>query len=172
MKDGYRITLAKPEHLAALSAIERAAANVFPEGMIPEAVKDYVLSLDEFNNALAQKTLWVAITSDQQPVGFALATVDECSKSANLAELDVDPTHQQKGIGKALVQTVINWARQEGLQSLSLTTFSNVRWNAPFYEKMGFRQLSRPELSSALHGALTKEAELGLKNRVAMRLEF
>jgi len=172
MEKGYRIEPAKPEHIAALPAIERAAADVFPEGMIPDQVKGYVLSIDEFENAMAKKHLWVAVTADNQPIGFALVTVNTSSESAMLAELDVDPDHQQKSLGTALVQTVIQWARQENIRHLSLTTFSNVPWNALFYEKMGFRRLSRNELTATLVAILVKEDELGLKNRVAMQFDF
>jgi hypothetical protein len=35
METGYQIVMSKPEHLAALPRIERAAAEIFPEGMIP-----------------------------------------------------------------------------------------------------------------------------------------
>lgn len=170
--NGYSVEPAKREHLALLPAIERAAANVFPEGMIPDEAKDYVLSLEEFENALAQKQLWVAITPDNQPVGFAMVTVNAGGESALLAELDVDPDHQQKGLGRALVQTVIEWARKEGIKQLSLTTFCNVPWNAPFYEKMGFRRLSRNELTATLVAFLDKEDKLGLKDRVAMQLDL
>lgn len=172
MEKGYRIEPAQPDHLAALSAIERAAADVFPEGMIPDEAKDSILSLEEFEKALAKKHLWVAVTADNQPVGFAMVTLNTSGESAMLAELDVDPAHQQQGLGTALVQTVIMWARQKGFQHLLLTTFSNVPWNAPFYEKMGFRRLSRNKLTAALVAILNKEDELGLKNRVAMKLDL
>jgi GNAT superfamily N-acetyltransferase len=170
MEINYQIILAKPEHLAALPQIERAAAEVFPEGMIPDEVKDYVLSLDDFENALAKNQLWIAVTMDNNPVGFAVAIAK--GKSAMLAELDVDPEHQRQGLGRKLVQTVINWAREEGFNNLNLTTFSNIPWNAPFYEKMGFRRLRGVELTADLITALDREAELGLKDRVAMQIEL
>lgn len=172
MESCYFIEPAKPEHLSALPAIERAAAEIFPVGMIPDKVKDFVLSLEEFEKALAKKHLWVAITADNQPVGFAMIRVNAGGKSAILAELDVDPAHQQKGLGKALVQKVIMWARENGFQQLFLTTFSNVPWNAPFYEKVGFRSLSRNELTPTLVTFLDKEDKMGLKNRVAMQLDI
>lgn len=170
IEKGYQVMPAKPEHLPALPGIERAAAEIFPAGMIPEAVKNYVLTLKDFENALANKLLWTAVTLDNQPVGFTLVLAKD--KSAMLAELDVDPKHQQKGLGSNLVQTVIKWARQKGFNHLTLTTFSNVSWNAPFYEKFGFRRLEEAELTTDLIAALAKEAELGLKNRVAMQLEL
>jgi GNAT superfamily N-acetyltransferase len=170
MEKGYQIVMAKPEHLAALPRIERTAAEIFPEGMIPDEVKDYVLTLEDFEKALAKNQLWIAVTLDNNPVGFAMVLAKD--KSAMLAELDVDPEHQRKGLGRNLVQTVINWAREKGYDHLTLTTFSNVPWNAPFYEKMGFRRLLRAELSVDLIAALAKEAELGLKNRIAMLIEL
>jgi GNAT superfamily N-acetyltransferase len=172
MENDYRIELAKPEHLVALPAIERAAADIFPAEMISDEAKDYVLSPEEFEKASAKKHLWVAITADNQPVGFALVRVNVSGKSVMLAELDVDPAHQQKGLGTAMVQTVIKWARQKGFQHLLLTTFSNVPWNAPFYGKIGFRRLSRNELTANLVAILDREDELGLKNRVAMQLDL
>jgi GNAT superfamily N-acetyltransferase len=172
MENDYQIILARPEHLVALPAIERSAADIFPEEMISDEARDYVLSPEEFEKALAKKHLWVAITADNQPVGFALVTVNASAsgKSGMLAELDVDPAHQQKGLGTAMVQTVINWAREEGFNHLALTTFSNVPWNAPFYEKMGFRRLHESELTVELIAALDCEAKLGLKDRVAMQI--
>ena len=170
MENNYLIALARPEHLAALPRIENAAAECFPAGMIPDQVKNFVLTLEDFENALAKNHLWTAVTLDDQPVGFALVLVKD--KSAMLAELDVDPEHQRQGLGRKLVQTVIDWAREEGYHSLTLTTFSNVPWNAPFYEKLGFRRLQETELTANITVALAREAELGLKDRVAMRLEI
>lgn len=170
MENDYQIMLARPVHLAKLPRIESAAAEIFPEDMIPAEVKDYVLTLEEFESALAKNHLWTAVTLDNQPVGFAFVLVK--GKSAMLAELDVDPEHQRKGIGRKLVQAVINWARGEGFKNLTLTTFRNVPWNAPFYEKMGFRPLNEAELTVELVAALDKEEKLGLKDRVAMQLEL
>jgi GNAT superfamily N-acetyltransferase len=168
MENDYQIMLARPEHLIALPQIERAAAEIFPAEMIPDEVKNYVLTLEEFENAQAKNQLWAAVTLDNQPVGFVMALVK--GKSVMMAELDVDPEHQRKGLGRKLVQTVINWAREEGFKHLTLTTFSNVPWNAPFYEKMGFRRLHGSELTADLVAALDREAELGLKDRVAMQI--
>ena len=170
MNREYHIVQAQPEHLHVLTSIERAAAEIFPEGMIPDEVKDYVLSMEDFEKALDKNQLWTAITSNNQPVGFAMALVND--EFAMLAEIDVDPDHQQKGLGKALVQTVIEWARSEGFKRLSLTTFNNVAWNAPFYERMGFRRLHSNELTANLAAILEKEEELGLKDRVAMQIEL
>ena len=166
----YRIEPAKKEHLNALPPIERAAAEIFPDNMIPEEVKDYVLSLAELAVAQTEQRLWVALDPNSHPVGFAMASISE--ETAMLAEIDVHPDHQQKGLGRALVQTVMRWARDEGFPHISLTTFSNVPWNAPFYAQMGFRRLTRTELTDDLASILKNEEQHGLKERVAMRFDI
>lgn len=51
MENNYIIALAKPEHLDVLSQIERAAAECFPAGMIPEAVKNFGKPFPRIYNA-------------------------------------------------------------------------------------------------------------------------
>ncbi len=51
MENGFRIEPGKPEHTAALPAIERATVNFFPEGMMLDTIKDYML----FNHSQNQR---------------------------------------------------------------------------------------------------------------------
>lgn len=166
----YSIELAKQEHIAMLPIIERAAAEIFPANMVSEEVKSSVASIEELAEAQGEQRLWVAIAPDGRPVGFAMGSI--IGNSAMLAEIDVHPEHQQKGLGRALVQTVITWARNEGFTHLSLTTFHSVPWNAAFYEQMGFRSLTYNELTADLAAILKNEEQLGLKERVAMQIDF
>ncbi|MBW4457630.1 MAG: GNAT family N-acetyltransferase [Nostoc indistinguendum CM1-VF10] len=54
-------------------------------------------------------------------------------------QIDVAPEHGQRGIGSALVGTVCTWAKQQGYRIVSLSTFRDIPWNAPFYSKLGFQ---------------------------------
>jgi hypothetical protein len=49
-----------------------------------------------------------------------------------------------------------------GLPALTLTTFAEVPWNAPYYERCGFRRLAEAELTAGLREVRRREAELGL----------
>ena len=49
-----------------------------------------------------------------------------------------------------------------GLKSVTLTTFANIPWNAPYYERCGFRRLSADELTPGLLRIGREEAERGL----------
>lgn len=166
--NGYRIEAAHPEHLVALPAVERAAAELFPPDILPQDAREETLPLEELAAACKDGRLWVALAPTGQPVGFAIAKpIDD---SGFLVELDVHPDHQRQGLGRRLVARVVDWARERSLVSVSLTTFAQVPWNAPFYERLGFRRLTETELPGFLDRKLSEERHRGLRDRVAMAL--
>jgi len=166
----YLIEPARPEHIALLQAIERAAATVFPEGRIPTDATANALPLDKLTDAQAQQRLWVALSPDNEPVGFAIVICE--NDAAFLAEVDVHPDHQKKGLGRQLVQTAARWADAQGYTRLTLTTFSDLPWNAPFYEQLGFCRIKTSKLPEDLARKLDDEHSWGLRGRVAMELVF
>jgi hypothetical protein len=61
-----------------------------------------------------------------------------------------------------------------GLSAVTLTTFTDVAWNAPLYRHLGFRVLGEDELGPQLHGVRDKETShrLDPARRVCMRWEL
>jgi len=57
------------------------------------------------------------------------------------------------------------------IPAMTLTTFRDVPWNAPFYRSMGFALIGPGELDPRLAGLLAKEASMGMpaERRCAMR---
>lgn len=169
MQAGYRIARARPEWLGALPAVERAAAVLFEEIGIPEVALADSTSPEEFREAFEDGHLWVALAPDGRPVGFAM--VEPLDGAAHLEEIDVHPDHGRRGLGAALVRTVCDWARESGLPAVTLTTFRGVPWNAPFYAKLGFRELDRAKWTPSLARIVGEEAGRGLEpeRRMVMR---
>ena len=122
---------------------------------------------DEYQEGIEHKRLWVAIAPSQQIVGFALA--QEIDKEGHLREIDVLPDYGRKGIGQALINTVATWCTKKGYASLSLTTFRDVPWNRPYYEKLGFQIIQDPDLTGDLKAMVQEEREMSSHSRVAMR---
>lgn len=101
-------------------------------------------------------------------VGFAaLGVVDG---RAHVEEVSVSPEAQGRGLGVVLLAAVQRWADEHDLDGVTLTTFRDVEWNRPFYERRGFVVLADVDLTPGLRDLMAHEATLGLdpELRVAM----
>lgn len=114
----------------------------------------------------------VAEDDDARLAGFAACQA--CEDALHLWELAVRRDRQGSGIGRALVEATIALARRRGLPAVTLSTFRDIAWNAPFYAKLGFVELGPAELNARLDVIREREAALGLdvENRCAMLLSF
>ncbi|HCM9363748.1 TPA: GNAT family N-acetyltransferase [Enterobacter bugandensis] len=154
--------------VAALSAIERAAGGRFRD--IPELAwlaDGEVIPAEQHLDYAERGLSWLALANDQ-PVGFVLAEAHP--SSLFIVELSVDLDWQGKGIGRQLIACVADCARKRGLTALTLTTFRDVPWNAPFYARLGFEMMTR--LTPELREKREEETAHGLAydSRCAMRL--
>ena len=54
----------------------------------------------------------------------------------------------RRGVGSALLEAACTWARAAGYPAITLITFADVPWNAPFYAARGFAETaSTPEIA-------------------------
>jgi GNAT superfamily N-acetyltransferase len=168
----YRIEPARTDDLAKLARVELAANALFAGRGVAGVVAGDATSHEELSHALAAGLLWVARAGDGEPIGFAL--VELVDGRAHLEEIDVDPAHGRRGVGRALLDAVVDWAARAGLSAVTLTTFRDIPWNAPFYARAGFRALAPEELGPGLAAVVREEAARGLDpgERVTMRLDL
>lgn len=132
---------------------------------------DKVVSEDEHRVFILQGRSWVAEHSQKGAVGFIVVTRNETE--IHICQLAVAYEYQRRGIGKQLMETVSVWARKEkGVKAITLTTFENVPWNAPFYRGLGYQTVPQAELSPHLKRCLQQEKmfETPDYKRCAMRL--
>ncbi len=169
---GINIKLAGSEHLSAIPAIELAASAMFPEADLPVENRFLVIETELLEEAQSEARLWVALTDDRTPVGFAMA--DIVDGGAHLDEMDVMPDFGRQGIGTRLVRAIMDWARSCNHLELTLITFRHLPWNAPFYEKMGFEAMEPSELGEELASLLQEEGKAGIDvhKRVCMKLDL
>ncbi len=168
------IELAREEDLGHLPEIERRAARLFSPEDLPPEVAARTMPPDRLRSAQREQRLWVAREEEGgRPVGFALLGVRR--RDACLEEIDVDPDHGRRGLGRRLVETVRDAARARGHDRLLLATFRDVPWNAPFYARLGFEIVERigeGERDAGLRAMRREDVEAGLdpSRRVLMRL--
>ena len=76
-------------------------------------------------------TCWVAVDEHDAPVGF-LSAEAVAERTLHIHEMSVSESFQGQGIGRALLGAAIEWAAAHRFAALTLTTFHDVPWNAPF----------------------------------------
>jgi GNAT superfamily N-acetyltransferase len=122
----------------------------------------------ELERQVPAERAWVAADTDDRPVAYlVLDIVDGC---AYIAQVSVLPSHARRGIGRALIDHAAAWALERGLPALTLTTFADVPWNAPYYRRIGFRDLADTAIGPGLREVVRREAAQGLDRwpRIAM----
>lgn len=101
--------------------------------------------------------------------GYAGASMDELTASAGLTR---GALYHHFGDKKGLLERAVTYAHASHCRALTLTTFCDVPWNAPFYARLGFQRLTWQEAGERLRAILGHEQEIGFAadSRCAMRL--
>ena len=159
-----------------LRDIERAAGLAFHGVGMPEIADDEPLPLDVLAGYQTAGRAWVAADPDRPagaPVGYLLA--DRIDGNLHIEQVSVHPAAAGQGIGRQLIEHLAGVAAASGVPALTLTTFAEVPWNAPYYRRRcGFRALAADELTPGLRAVRDREAAHGLDRwpRVAMRRDL
>lgn len=167
------IRLARHQDAARLPDLEQSAGELFRTAPGLEWVAGHENTPAEFYGPLIDAgTVWVAVDRDDTPVGFVSA--EEVGDTLHVWELAVDSARQGQGIGRRLMGAARGHASDRGLAAVTLTTFRDVAWNAPFYQRLGYRVLEAAEITPNLAGHLSDEIGRGLpaERRCAMRLDL
>jgi GNAT superfamily N-acetyltransferase len=156
--------------LAAVQRVGVAAGERFrsvDDPRVARCADDPPVALDELATACDGGRLLVAEV-DGDVAGFLLLEVLDAG--AHVEEVAVHPDHEGGGLGSALLDAASAWAGERGMGTVTLTTFRDVAWNRPFYERRGFRVLADDEIGPGLRATREHEASIGLDPsiRVAM----
>jgi len=165
------IRAVRAHELEHILAIESAAGRKFASVGLPSDLGG--LAETEVAQAQSEGLLWAATApSDGSIVGFGLAW--QRADALHLREVDVLPSHAGRGIGRRLVEHACALARQRRLSRLTLTTFRDVPWNAPWYRRLGFTEVADCEAPGWLTQIRRDEDAHGLGHwpRVIMQREL
>ena len=88
---------------------------------------------------------FLAMDSDT-PCGIVGSFLDQNDpRTAHLISMWTAPTHRQQGIGRLLVNAILDWARRRAVTTLRLMVTSNNESAMRFYEQLGFARTGRTE---------------------------
>ncbi|MBT8227497.1 MAG: GNAT family N-acetyltransferase [Dactylosporangium sp.] len=166
-----RIRVPDRRELPVLQDIERAAGRWFRDIDMPEIAEDDPPSVDKLASYQLAGRAWVVADPADAPIGYLIA--DVVDGNLHVAQLSVHPDHARRGLGRRLLDHLVDQAALGGIPALTLTTFAHVPWNAPYYLRCGFRVLADRELTAGLREIRQREIAHGMDRwpRVCMRRE-
>lgn len=151
------IRFAAPTDYVTIEQIENAADQLLIERLAPHK---WVPAPSPGSRAADPGYILVAEETERSSV-IAFAHVIETDQIAHLEQLSVLPEQGRRGHGRALVEAAKDEARRRGYNSISLRTYAQIPWNAPFYARAGFVE-TKP--STDFHKHLVEvEKSLGLE---------
>jgi ribosomal protein S18 acetylase RimI-like enzyme len=167
-----RIRPVEEAELPLLQEIERAAGEPFRALGMAAIADDEPPTLTELDRHRRDGHAWVAVDETGRIAAYLLC--DTVDSAAHVEQVSVHPAAARRGVGRALIGRLATHAPAEGLTALTLTTFAEVPWNAPYYARLGFRVLAESELTEGLREIRRAEARHGLDRwpRVCMRREL
>ncbi|MFB4426795.1 GNAT family N-acetyltransferase [Streptomyces sp. QL37] len=167
-----RIRPVNIDELPLLQDIERAAGQCFREIGMPEIAEDEPLPVGELARHLRNGTAWVAVDPADAPVAYLIA--EHVDGNLHVEQVSVHPDQARRGVGRGLLDHLAVHAVAGGAPALTLTTFLDVPWNAPYYARCGFRILDDGEIGPGLRDIRQQEAAHGLDRwpRACMRRDL
>ncbi len=164
----FSIRLARPEDAEGFHSVEEDAAGLLREEPSLQGIPVPPSGSPEHYRALIARGNCLSALEDDELAGFAAA--GRVGRELHLHELSVRRSSQGRGIGATLLRALAIDARNCGLRAITLSTYRDIAWNAPFYARHGFVEVENFEGRQHLADSLDAAAAFGLprERRVAM----
>ncbi len=161
--------------LARLAEIERDAGQAFVAVGMGDIAADAPPSEAELAAFVTAGRAWVATadtdTDDGDGVAVAYLLGAIVDGAAHIEQVSAVAAVRGQRLGAQLIDHFAEVAAQEGRPWVTLTTFADVPWNAPYYARLGFSVIAPPTYGPELVALVAHEAARipGDWPRVAMR---
>ncbi len=166
LRDGRRalIRRAKPRDAEALIAHVNA---IGAEGIYIMAEKLTLNPKEEraiLRKADGESGVFIVAVVDGEIVGSADSSRGQWLKDRHVASLGIALQKDARGIGlgMAMMQTVITWARSVGIRKLTLGVFATNKPALALYRRLGFKQEGRMKGQVILRGKPVDEVHMAL----------
>ncbi|HUR49687.1 MAG TPA: GNAT family N-acetyltransferase [Acidimicrobiales bacterium] len=174
---GVEIRTASAGCEARLQQVERLSGERFRDVGLAQIADDDPPPVEDLRRYIDDRRCLIAVDDDfEDPeaaiVGYLL--LGQVDGNAHIEQVSVIPDRQGRGIGRLLVDGAERWALEREVHGVTLTTFTDVPWNRPLYEHLGFRVMDEQEIGPELRRLRETEAAHGLnpESRVCMVLDL
>jgi predicted N-acetyltransferase YhbS len=163
---------AVPDDADTIRAIEFEAAVRFVSVGMTGIADAPPMAREVVERKIEAREIIVALDEQATCAGFVM--FEPQPARIYVQELDVLTSHAGRRIGAALIDEVARLARLRQVRQLVLSTYRDVPWNAPYYRRLGFRDLATSELDAALLARRDAHIARGLdeSKRVFMRRDL
>ena len=165
----WSLRLARPDDADRFPAIEESADHLFKGDPELEEIAEAGSQLGaQGYRRLIAKGHCLAAFQGERCIGF-IAT-EPFRRELHMWQLAVHEDAQRLGVGSGLVRACMIDARNSGFTAITLTTIRDLSWNAPFYQSLGFEEVTALDAHPRLANELALEADHGLpvERRCAM----
>lgn len=135
---------ARDDDLQGLQDVERAAGAPFREFGMGEVADDTPPTVAELAAFARDGRAWVGTDHADKPVAYLL--VEAVDGDAHIEQVSVHPDYAHRRMGKSLMDVAAAWAQQHGMAASTLTTYAEVPWSDPCYQRLRFRVVPANEL--------------------------
>ncbi len=177
--------------IESMRSIELAAGVLFAEVGLTSIAEDPPPDPAELQHHIADGTAWVACRpdrdhpdhdhpdrdhpgddhpgNDEEIVGYLVASVVD--GEGHVDQVSVVPRAAGQRIGSRLIDEAIAWTLASGFDAITLTTFTDIAWNGPYYERLGFVEVPEAAMGPQLSAIRVAERDAGIDvaPRCAMR---
>lgn len=166
-KDG-RIVMIRPAKSTDAAEIARRMARVVKEGIYLEEEPDTLPTgkekEEEIRRIREDGGMYAVAEVDGKIAGVALLRRGPLEMNRHVAKFRMwlIPGYRGLGLGKKLMEYIIDWARAHGVEKISLDVFSNNERAIRLYKKYGFRVEGRLKRQYVLEGRYVDEIFMGL----------
>lgn len=154
-----RIRLASADDVPKVAPLERAAAEVFRTIGMDAIADDPPIAESILLQAVEDRRLWVAV---EYGVLKAYLLGDFLPRSLHIDQVTVHPDAARRGLGALMIESVSADPRSKQRGLLTLTSFANVPWNAPYYERIGFLDIAERDWPEGVAEKVATERAKGL----------
>lgn len=164
----WSLRLAQPDDAQAFHDVENDAAQLLTnEPSLAGIPVPPSRSAEEYRAMIRQRHSLTAV-SDGRVIGFAATR--RAGREVHLHELSVATAFQRHRIGATLLGALKIDCRNAGVRAITLHTYRDIPWNAPFYERHGFVIIEDLEAYPRLAAGQEAAVEFGLprERRCAM----
>lgn len=148
--------LATVNDLFTIQEIERAAGQAFRSVGLESVADDEPISAAAFGVFLAWEGAWVTVSDNDSVIAYLL--IEPLDVALHVEQVTVRPRVARRGIGARLLDVAGERAVDRKLDALTLTTFRDVPWNAPYYTRLGFGVVAREQWGAGLRQKVETEA--------------